>query len=102
MDQADLFAQRRAESGIRRAANHAEQEAEGWVLRAATWLAAYARSHGTFLVEDARDQYPEPPPEKRAWGAATRLASKRGWIVGAGFALAKSSNRSPKCLWRAP
>lgn len=102
MHQAELFARRRARDGIRRAGDHADELFDNWVRVAAIWLCQYALAHdGPFLIEDARKGFTVPPPDARAWGAATREAVRLGAIVRAGYAPANSSNRSPKCLWRA-
>lgn len=57
----------------------------------------------TFLAEDVRqfaeDEHLETA-EARAWGAIFRSAVRNGLIEKAGFAPAKSSNLSPKILWR--
>lgn len=85
-------------SRVREAAGHE------WVEIAATYLREYARrSYGQpFLIEDAADVFTGPrPPNPKAWGPAVLTASKRGWIRKAGYAPARSSNLSPKCLWRA-
>lgn len=94
-------AEHRATTGIRRAGKRAESSITGWIQTAATAIRRYAENHGEFLVEQVIKAYPEipEPPDGRAWGAATRLAVRRGWIRKVGYAPANSSNRSPKCLW---
>lgn len=105
-DQPDLFdprylAEAKAEDGIQRAGDHADAEEPGWTDIAAEEIRDYARSTGEpFLIEDVvAISRAGPPPDGRAWGAATRKASRAGWIVRIGYAPANSSNRSPKCLW---
>jgi len=104
-EQLDLVdACERRDDGIRRAKEHAESDAPGWTEAAAAYLREYARQTcgEPFLVENAIEVYRGArPANKRAWGAATQLAARRGWIVKAGYALARSSNQSPKCTWRA-
>lgn len=95
--QPDLFAER-ARIGIRRARDHAESATPGWTEGAARAIRDYAARGAAFLIEDVTYT---PPPDGRAWGAATRLAVKRGWIKKVGYAPANSSNKSPKCLWSA-
>jgi hypothetical protein len=90
--------------GIERAGDHADREHEAWRDSAARLINAYACTHGDFLVEDAAEYaYARSlplPPDGRAWGAAVRLAKSRGYIVACGYRAAKSSNLSPKVLWR--
>jgi len=63
-------------------------------------FAKMQESGSPFTVEVVRTQgMIEWPPDDRAWGHATRLAVKRGWIKKVGYAPAASSNGSPKCLW---
>lgn len=94
----------RAESGIEAAGDHADQCSSGWVERAAIALRDHAAAVGAgFLIEDVAMHYPDEPPDRRAWGAATRLASRRGWIVATGsYAKAATSNATAKPVWRAP
>jgi hypothetical protein len=102
MQQVDLFAARqRSETGSRRAGERADRASDGWTEKAAMYLAIYAGWAKPFLIEEAAAKYPHTPPDGRAWGAATRLASRRGWIRRVGYAPAASSNGSPKCLWAA-
>lgn len=105
----------RGAAGIEQAAEHAERVEVGWVEHAASMLAQYGRrasAAGGFLIEEARDwiafvgwpQMPElpEPPDLRAWGAATQMAVRRGWITATGaFRRAASSNGSPKAVYRA-
>ena len=101
MMQADLFAAReRGKTGSRRASERADRAVEGWTERAAYAIGEYARFGGPFLIEDvSKTEMIWAPPDPRAWGHATRLAVKRGWIKKVGYAPAASSNGSPKCLW---
>jgi hypothetical protein len=105
MMQPDLFAAReRGKVGSRRAGERADRASDGWTEKAANWIRVYAdySIHGeSFLIEEASSHFGTPPPDPRAWGHATRLAVKRGWIKKVGYAPAASSNGSPKCLWAA-
>lgn len=102
MNTAEVAAQR----GMERAAGAAERKHTGWTDEALRHLESYAaQCVGSFLIEDLRD-YAErhglaSPPDERAWGSVVRMASKAGSIVSVGFARARSSNNSPKTLWRA-
>lgn len=107
MNQPDLFATEapaRRDLGIARARRRAERECgPTWTDEAAEYLARYARrTHGQpFLIEDAVEVCPlRRPSNPRAWGAAVRQAARKGWIVKAGAAPARTSNCSLKWQWR--
>lgn len=96
-------AARAAEVGIDRSAGHADRVHAGWVKEAAEALrVASAVQPQPFTVEQLRAVcgfLPEPP-DLRAWGAATRKATRLGYIVRTSqFAPAASSNNSPKPLY---
>lgn len=95
--------------GMARAQRRTERECgEDWTERAAQHLREFARRIAVgqpFLIEDARAAAPRSlgePSNGKAWGPAVQRARKAGYIKGAGFAPARSSNGSPKCLWTAP
>lgn len=99
----DFSYKARRDAGIARARDHAEADLPGWTETAAAFLAAYAEDcGGTFLVEQARTasvgRLPQAANDK-AWGAAAVFATRRGWIVKAGYGPASSSNGSPKTLY---
>ena len=77
---------------------------DDWVTRAARYLALYSGVRHRFLIEDAAEAWAsegrEAPADKRWWGRATQLAKKRGHIVACGYGPARTSNGSPKVLWR--
>lgn len=99
--------QARRDDGMARAQDHAEEDVPGWTEAAAAFLRKFARDTAVgqpFMVEDAREcslGYVPEPDNGKAWGGAVQLAARRGWIVKAGYAAARSSNGSPKCQWRA-
>ena len=103
----DLFTptpEARRDLGMTRVQHAADDAVASWTEQAATYLRDYARAtHGQpFLIEDAAEVSRLPsPPNAKAWGPAAQLAARRGWIVTAGYARARTSNRSPKTLWRA-
>lgn len=100
MSQLDLsFVRERRDDGIARAA---ASSGAAWQDKALASVAEYARTHDLFLTESIRFALPqlEAPSDLRAWGQVMRRAAKEGLIERVGFARAKSSNLSPKPLWR--
>lgn len=98
-------ARRRRDIGISRAADHADADTPGWSDIAFDFLEACAKVRAApFLAEDiielAKAAHLEPPPDGRAWGGVFQRACRRGVIAKAGYAPAKTSNCSPKVLWR--
>lgn len=86
-------------------ASVAENAGDAWVEDAARYIRAHAeRSQSPFLVEDVIEHWNAAnkprPHDPRAWGAAVQRAKRLGWIVRVGYAPAKTSNMSPKPLWR--
>lgn len=96
----DWAARRRAD-GMRRAVEHADIVQVGWSEAAMICLLDYADIIGRpFMVEEVRAASGLPaPPDGRAWGAVVQRAARSGAISRVGYAPAKSSNLSPKCLW---
>jgi hypothetical protein len=97
----------RRDTGIRRAADHAERETPGWGHGALAFLRGFAAgATGPFLAEDVAAAYIDrglpPPPDGRAWGSVFQRAARRGVIRRIGYAPARSSNGSPKPLWARP
>lgn len=96
----------RRDLGIERSADHAERVADGWKARARGYLLEFlATNPGEFLGEQMREfaelRGMDFPPDGRAWGAVLQSAARAGLIVKRGYAPARSSNLSPKVLWRA-
>jgi len=96
------------DSGIERAAEKAERVEPGWIEAAIGHVAEFARLRWPepFLAENAREWaeihgLPQPT-DGRAWGHVLKAAAKRGIVTRAGFGASKSSNLSPKVLWRHP
>lgn len=94
----------RRDLGIERSTRRCEPD---WTREAAGYLRWYAQEVARgqpFLLEDAREvcgaHGVRTPPNERAWGAAVRYAVHQRWLTKAGYAPARSSNGSPKCLWR--
>lgn len=91
----------RRDRGIQSSGDHAGSV---WKRRATGYLLEYLAAHREpFLAEDVREfaAQLESPPDGRAWGSVFQEAARRGLIVKVGYAPAKSSNLSPKVLWRA-
>lgn len=96
------FARARRDDGIQRSGDHA---GTAWKRHATGYLKEFLVLKGkgnTFLAEDVREFAAalEDPPDGRAWGSVFQDAARKGLIVKAGYAPAKSSNLSPKVLWR--
>jgi hypothetical protein len=103
MTQLDLnFARARRDDGIARSAEHSGDD---WQDAAFQCVAAYAKTHAEFLTEDARleayqSQGLEIPADDRCWGQVMRRACRLGIVKKDGYKPAKSSNLSPKPLWK--
>lgn len=102
-----LAARAAGDAGSTRAGEHADRQSAAWSARAAAGVLAFARlAGGAWLLEDARqsrqvrDLALPDPPDGRAWGHVVRLLVRAGQIEAAGYAAARSSNGSPKVLWR--
>ena len=83
-------------------------EKKDWIEKAAEFFINYGtkRAQGyTFLAEDVKAYAKEKgfpaPSDPRNWGVAARRAKKDGKVQVVGYAAARTSNSSPKCLWRA-
>lgn len=98
-------ARARGHAAAQSAAERADQHVDDWTPRALQMLVAFARdARGDFLIEDAR-AYAEArdlpaPTDERAWGHVAQRAKRAGLIEPVGFAASRSSNGSPKTLWR--
>jgi hypothetical protein len=104
--QEDLFsASEKGYAAAKAAAARADREVDDWTQKAVALFAEYAsQTFDPFLTEEAR-QYAESrglsaPPDGRAWGHIAKNCQRAGFIVSAGFGAAKSSNGSPKVLWK--
>lgn len=101
------LARERGLRGMERAVDHAERVHSDWGQKALAALRAHVRTlpfDAKFIVEDVRGVaellVPEPP-DRRAWGAVTQAAIRSRVIVKTGeYAKAKSSNLSPKPIYR--
>jgi len=97
----------RRDIGIHRAIEKADRDVPDWSLIAYYGLLKFVQAHTLtkFLAEDVREwcerhRYVPPPENGRAWGAVMQRAARRKVIEKCGYAPAKSSNLSPKVLWR--
>lgn len=101
-------AERRRDIGMARATDRADREKHKWSAKATHAVHLYCVQHpGTkFLGEDVREwaegqRLVPAAPDERAWGSIFRSAAADGLLKRVGYAPAKSSNLSPKCLWSA-
>jgi hypothetical protein len=104
--QQDLFsASEKGHAAAKAAAARADREIDDWTKKAVALFAEYAsQAFDPFLTEEAR-QYAEShglstPPDGRAWGHVAKNCQRAGVVTSAGFGAAKSSNGSPKVLWK--
>lgn len=101
-------AQEAGKQGALVAAKHADAEIADWATDAAILFVDYARDvmkGQPFLTEDAREWAEKggfpPPPDRRAWGFISMSMHRAGHVTQCGYAPARTSNGSPKVLWRA-
>lgn len=105
---ATLCAREKGHEAACASAKHADRVESQWTitaLQAVRTFCTVKASGCTFLAEEARAWAEDvrgvtPPPDARAWGHVMLKAKAEGLIVSAGYAPAKSSNGSPKVLWR--
>jgi hypothetical protein len=104
--QQDLFsASEKGHAAAKAAAARADREIDDWTQKAVALFAEYAsKAPSSFLTEEAR-QFAEShglsvPPDGRAWGHVAKKCQRAGVVTSAGFGAAKSSNGSPKVLWK--
>jgi hypothetical protein len=104
--QQDLFsASEKGHAAAKAAAARADREIDDWTQKAVALFVEYAsKAPSPFLTEAAR-QYAEStglsnPPDSRAWGHVAKNCQRAGVVTSAGFGAAKSSNGSPKVLWK--
>jgi len=97
------LARQRRDTGMHRAADHAERVYPDWQDRAVGYVRLHATVHTQFMAETVRAVAEADgltlPPDGRAWGAVMRRAQREGIIRADGYAPANSSNRSPKVRW---
>lgn len=98
----------RGRMGALEAADHAAREQSDWkelAAQAVTYFSLFIAKGEEFLTEDVRawaerEHVVPSAPDDRAWGHIMQALSRRGAIEFAGYGPSKSSNGSPKCLWR--
>jgi hypothetical protein len=93
--------------GMARAEAKANAAKPNWSDDAFAALSVFAKltPDPTFLAETVREWTEDanlvtPPDNKRAWGGVFQRAAAAGLIEKVGYAPARSSNLSPKVLWR--
>ncbi len=105
ISRADAAARR--DIGMDLAADKADRDSEDWSINADKAVAAFVKLNPgrQFLGEDLREWAEstglvDAPENGRAWGSVFRRAAIAGVIVKIGYAPSRSSNLSPKTLWR--
>lgn len=101
----DMAGARKArDRGMKRAADHADAESEGWQGKALERFRRFAAGRTTFTTEDVRaaNQDFDKPPDDRAWGQVARAAVKAGLIEKAGYTQAsdRRGHCRPVTMWR--
>lgn len=96
----------RRDVGIAQAEDHANGVDPSWSEDAYSILEQFCRqATAPFIIEEVRAFADGrgffSPTDERAWGGVIRRAAAKGLIRKIGYAPAKSSNLSPKCLWEA-
>ena len=96
----------RRDAGIAQAEDHANAVEPNWSEDALHLLEQFCRqATAPFIIEEVRafaeDRGFASTTDERAWGGVIRRAAAKGLIRKIGYAPAKSSNLSPKCLWEA-
>lgn len=90
--------------GMRQAAEHADHLDDTFADRAYDFLAHYARTHETFISEDATGAAAgkgiTSPADQRAWGQVFRRAARDGLIERIGYGTSMRRHLSPTPLWR--
>ena len=97
----------RGEIGMQRAASANDRHTPQWSEGAMAALLRHVQTiphTASFIAEDIRlaveSKLPKPK-DNRVWGSLTKSAAAKGYIVATGdYAPAKSSNASPKRLYR--
>ncbi len=107
MKQISMFeADQAAKAGMLAAAMHADRVEGDWTTQAGAALYRFAQLRGQrpFLIEDVRvfahSAGVPDAPDSRAWGFVVQAAKRDGTICPVGYAKARSSNGSPKVLWK--
>lgn len=96
----------RGHAAAKLCADKADRVRAQWTRTALQAVRCFLMTIGTnsFLTEDVRDyasaQGVDDPHDGRAWGHVMQRAKREGIAVPIGYAAAKSSNGSPKVLWR--
>jgi len=86
-------------------AKHADVVNENWTAEAYSLFVKFSNENNRpFLTEEVR-AYAEgqglpSPPDGRAWGHVAKSCDRNKVIKSIGYSAAKSSNGSPKVLWR--
>ena len=100
-------AEAKRDTGMELAEDKANRGAPFWSTRALMAIEKYCLAHPgeKFLGEDVREwaegkRLVSVPENEKAWGSVFRTAAQLKIIRKVGSAPARSSNMSPKCLWR--
>lgn len=96
---------RYAESGAKKAIDHAQLTDLTWAEQALKFLLQYIKHGNEFMVEELRTAsigtVPEPP-SKRAWGGIIAKAARLGWVVAVGYRQVSNvkAHATPARVWK--
>lgn len=86
---------------MHRVTDNADRNRPGWSEDALLALIESARIMKRGTAEQLRGKaIVDHPHDYRAWGSVVREAARQGFIVSDGYAKARSSNDSPKIVWK--
>lgn len=95
------------DDGIERGLSHADRVKAQWRVWAYDYLAGLVKLQtAPFLAEDLIEKAESegvwcPAVDRRWYGGVIRALAKDGVIEKIGYANARTSNCSPRCLWKA-
>lgn len=100
----DFAAARAArDAGMSQAITAAERQDDEWPELAYGFLCRYARSHATFISEEATAEADRlgygSPTDPRAWGHVFQRAARANVIAKIGYGISQRRHLSPTPLW---
>lgn len=91
------------DAGMSQALTAAERRDEEWPELAYGFLCRYARTHATFISEEATAEADRlsygSPTDPRAWGHVFQRAARANVITKIGYGISQRRHLSPTPLW---